>query len=340
LNPLELANLNPHLALAVLHMLREVIVEQVPELRPDFPSFGACLFSIGVHDDVCIATFQFRDSGVPAGGTMELSEFERLRDAVGSARRFADVKRLAPLSEHFAWNRLLIVADVSAGELMWDPISHDLVEWLNEFPLPRAVNINEKRVRTALPTPPQYSLSALQDTLWILECDEACVQGTAFDLQGYHTVTNEHVVEGTMNLRAFRAHDVARSYPVRCLQKNPALDLAVIEIVGAPPTTSLEAAKGIVLERMQHIAVCGFPNYRRGDSGILTPGIVTGTRMKSGVRRLLTNAGIVRGMSGGPALGANNQVVGICVTGADFIQEGRETEDQSIIPVDALDLLN
>lgn len=90
---------------------------------------------------------------------------------------------------------------------------------------------------------------------------------------------------------------------------------------------------------MDHVAVCGFPNFRLGDSGVLSPGIVVGTRMKSGVQRLLTNAGIVAGMSGGPAIGADNHVIGICVTGSDNFQTARDTEDQSIIPVEALDLL-
>lgn len=37
-----------------------------------------------------------------------------------------------------------------------------------------------------------------------------------------------------------------------------------------------------------------------------------------------------RGTGGGPAIGSGNRVVGVRVTGSDFLQEGREAKDQSM----------
>ena len=61
-----------------------------------------------------------------------------------------------------------------------------------------------------------------------------------------------------------------------------------------------------------------------------------GFRPTHGVRRLLVNAAIVSGNSGGPVLSTNNKVVGIAVTGADCTENVGSTENHGVIPIDAL----
>ncbi len=117
------------------------------------------------------------------------------------------------------------------------------------------------------------------------------------------------------------------------------LDLAIIDVVAGQRLNPLLADQDEV-PHMAHVAVCGFPNFRLGDSGVLTPGFIVGTRPKSGVRRMLTNASIIAGMSGGPALGASGNVIGVCVSGSKFFQGASETEDHAIIPVSAFDILS
>lgn len=336
---IRVEDLNRNFPFAVARELERVVIEQIPELKPDFPSFSSFLFSFRNDAEVCIASFQFRNFGIPTGGEMDESEFTVLRTVIGGARSYEELRSISGLADRFNWDRLLLVADVSEGAIDWHLVVEYLVNWVNDRPVPRAIKINENRVRMAIPTPPQLSLAVVQKAMWVLECEETITQGTAFNLTGYGVVTNEHVVDGTTHLKAFQPNDVTRSYPVRVVKKNAVLDLAIIDIEGAPLSTALEPSINYEANQMDHVAVCGFPNYRRGDSGILSPGMIVGTRMRSGVRRLLTNAGIVGGMSGGPAIGNDNRVIGICVTGADFMQEGRDTEDQSIIPVDALNLL-
>ena len=136
------------------------------------------------------------------------------------------------LAASFDWNKLVIAVDVQNNAIDWHLVAEDLVSWANSFPLPRAQNINEKRVRMALPTPPQYSLASVQAAMWVLECDESSQQGTAFDLVGYGTVTNAHVVEGTSNIRAFRADKPTETFAVSIKKQNQALDLAIIAIEG------------------------------------------------------------------------------------------------------------
>lgn len=332
------ADFVPNLACAVMSELSKMITDQVPELKPDVPSFGQCKFSIGTYDNLCIATFIFTETGILTGGKMKSDEFSRLQSLIGDFRRYSDLKRITELSDYYSWDRLLIAIDVENECVEWDTIVGDLIEWANAEPLFRASDINRKRVRSALPNPPQYSMDDIQASLWILECDEAQVQGTAFDLENYGTITNEHVVRFAKNLRAFRADNITKTYSVRIEKKNEALDLAITKIVDAPINKSLLVAKQNI-SQMDHIAVCGFPNYKKGDSGIRSPGIVVGTRNVSGVTRLLTNAGIVSGMSGGPVVIDGYFVIGVCVTGANYMQGTKDTEDQAIIPISALQLL-
>lgn len=336
--PYPTEELVPNLAFAIMGELAKITTEQVPEFRPDLPSFTNCNFKIGVDGEVCIATIEFKESGIPAGGAMDDPQFAQLKSTIGNNRRFVELKTIGELAASYDWNKLVIAVDVQNGAIDWHLVAEDLVNWANTFPLPRAQRINEKRVRIVLPTPPQYSLASVQAAMWVLECDESFQQGTAFDLVGYGAVTNAHVIEGTTNLVAFRADKPTERFMVSIDKQNRTLDLALITIEGGQSPSPLHPAS-TQTKQMEHVAVCGFPNFRLGDSGVLSPGIVVGTRMKSGVQRLLINAGIVEGMSGGPAIGADNQVIGICVTGSKSFRESRETEDQSIIPIEALGLL-
>jgi S1-C subfamily serine protease len=83
----------------------------------------------------------------------------------------------------------------------------------------------------------------------------------------------------------------------------------------------------------------GFPNYRISDSGISIPGLVVGFRTISGLRRILTNASIIAGNSGGPVFDERSRVIGIAVTRADRMEEANETENHGIIPVNAINYL-
>jgi hypothetical protein len=179
----------------------------------------------------------------------------------------------------------------------------------------------------------RFSFEAIYQSLWVLECEETCKQGTAFALAGVGLVTCHHVL-GPRTV-AFKVTNVFKKYAVEVIAAEEALDLAIVR-VDAPRGAELDARTAPELEQWEEVAVAGFPNYRIGDTGNIVPGRVVGFRPVAGVRRVMVSAAIVAGMSGGPALDGDNFVVGVAVTGADRMEDSGQTEKHGVIPIGAL----
>ena len=155
-------------------------------------------------------------------------------------------------------------------------------------------------------------------------------------LSGVGLVTCQHVLGPDMY--AFRWGDVTKTYKVTVLRQDRDIDLAVLSI-DAPLTGELQSGTADAAKQMDAIAVAGHPNYRKGDTFVIHPGMISGFRMVSGIRRLLVNAPIVAGNSGGPVVNRNNQVIGVAVTGSDRMESAHDTENHGVIPIDALQFL-
>lgn len=186
-------------------------------------------------------------------------------------------------------------------------------------------------------------LNQVMCALWILECDEHAVQGSAFALADGRVVSCEHVVcehvrgerAACSTMVAFRPTSPRERHTVRVVHANRDIDLAVLDI-GHRPDAGLSVGQPSTLRQMDRLWVAGFPNYRLGDSGYVAPGVVTAFRTVSGIRRILTDALIVAGNSGGPGITSDGKVIGIAVTGADCSEASRTTENYGLIPIDAL----
>lgn len=196
------------------------------------------------------------------------------------------------------------------------------------FPLSSTV-----RHVSTLPPPPRWNIERIRQSLWVLECDTESIQGTAFSLENAGLVTCDHVLGPTT--LAFRADSPLVKFPVRVKRRDANLDLALLE-VEPMPTNGLHRGTADHLREQDHLAVAGFPNYQRGDTGLLSPGNVTGFRTIAAVRHVLVSASLIRGMSGAPAFDAAGNVVGVAVTGADRPDTAKETEKHAVIPIEAL----
>ncbi len=316
----------------------QTIKVQLPHYQTEFRFLTNFISLVHLTETLCILQLQFKDGGMPVTGRIEAPDLAIL-GSISQSSNYQDLRKNRSLDRFFGRDRLVMALAVEMGRIDYDRALDDMSAWINDQPLARIIEENAVRVREAVPPPPAYSMATVQNAMWVLECEENCVQGSAFEVEKYGFVTNHHVVNAAADLKAFQIGDLSRKFSTKIVKSHAVVDLAIIEIVGAPVGLHALALKAEEAPLMSHVAVCGFPNYRLGDSGVLVPGLVIGHRPLSGVRRILTNASIVTGMSGGPAISANHEVIGVCVTGADMFRNASEKEDHSIIPAAALDLL-
>lgn len=249
----------------------------------------------------------------------------------------AKLEQVAQLlgSEWVGPDRMTYVGRYDGPHVSWLHIYGFVKDWVNDFVLPHVSDINQARVLRVIPTPPVYDLSLIAGSLWVLESEKNCVQGSAFMLEEVGLVTCRHCL--FTDTKAFHADRPIEKFPVSVSKRHDVIDLAVCQI-DAPPSKHLARGQPSELEMHDHLLVCGHPNYRIGDSAMSIPGLVVGFRMMSSIRRIITNAPIVAGSSGSPVLSHHNKVVGVAVTGSQSFSSASGTEDHGIVPIDALDL--
>ncbi len=323
---------------AIASTLIELVNEQLPELLEMFPmQFGWSLKSHFDQDWFTVRVTDRRGSAIPRVDKFNDLEVQGIREKLVPFVPRSHPDLIEALgAEWFDFHNFTYAGPYSQGMACWPDVHQHLVDWLNGFVLPTIEARNRQRVLRAIPEAPQFNIELIRQHLWILECDDSIRQGTAFALEGVGLVTCEHVLGP--GSRAFRAWDIHKKFPIRVLSSNADLDLAVLAL-DPPISSGLQLGTADGLREMEHVAVVGFPNYHLGDSGVISPGLVIGFRIRSGIRRILTNAPIVAGASGGPVLDKNNRVVGVAVTGSDSFGQASDTEKHGVIPIDALRLL-
>jgi S1-C subfamily serine protease len=323
---------------AIVRAIADLAREQMRDLSDLFPFRGAWKARSAVGNNwIAVTMEQELASQVPTIGEMEADELAELSVKVVPFQSRSHTELYALLGERwFSFSRFTYVGPFRNGYASWQDVHLHLINWLNHCVVHEVHQLNQSRVLRAIPTPPQYDIDSIIKSLWVLESDSHSTQGTAFALRGVGIVTCEHVLRA--DTVAFKADNMTKKYNVQSISKNSDIDLAIVKI----PTSDLqelESGTADSLKQMEHLAIAGFPNYRCGDTGVLVPGLVTGFRTVSGIRRTLTNALIVGGMSGGPVVDQRNTVIGVAVTGADIMENAGNTENHGIIPIDALKYL-
>ena len=336
--PGERNDISIRLACAIAGEAGKLVKEHLPDLREMFlvehkirfqELFADGWFALRVIFDPRMSMM--------VGPLMDPPDAEHLRSLI-TGEGFRDPEELRRLlgPDWVGPDRFTYVGPYEGDRMSWPDVGKHIVGWLNAVAIPDVLDRNRTRVMRAIPTPPDYDVGHISDSLWVLECEKDCLQGTAFSLEGVGLVTCDHVLGAAT--AAFRHDAPERRFPVRVRARHHVLDLAVLEIDAASPRT-LERGDPSRLAQMDHLLVAGHPNYRQGDSPLVAPGIVVGFRPASGIRRILTNAAIVAGGSGGPVLDREGKVVGVAVTGAESLGEVGDTEDLGIVPIDAMDIL-
>lgn len=323
---------------ALARRITKLAYEHLPELADLFPFKAA--WEIKGHLGETWLAFSITDTkvaGIPSVGKFEDKELIELTDKALPFRLLNHEELVALLGRGwFSFDRFTYVGPYSPPHASWQHVHEHLLTWLDTLVIPVVLERNEKRILRAVPPPPHFDIDAILKSLWVIECEESLRQGTAFSLEGVGVVTCQHVLGP--RTQAFRPEEISRKYRVSVRAADEDIDLAILD-VGSVPTTELKRGSADNLSVMDHAAVAGFPNYNRGDGGVFSPGLVIGFRMRSGIRRFLINAAIVRGNSGGPVLDMDNRVIGVAVTGADQMEKAQATENHGVIPIDALKYL-
>lgn len=323
---------------AIANTTTAVANEQVADLAEYFPLKGN--WELQGHIDegwLIVRIVERHSSGIPSEGKLTNDELEFIKSKVlpFRPRSHSDLYTLFG-TDWFGFSKFTYVGPYNESHACWPDLNQNLIDWLNHLVLPEVLRRNEARVLRAIPKPPQFNLEIIRGACWVLECDESMKQGTGFYLSGTGLVSCSHVIGP--KTAAFHPDNPSKKYPVTVISKNDTIDLAILNIEHEQKN-GLSAGSADNLKVMNHVAVAGFPNYRHGDTGVIIPGLVVGFRMVSGIRRILTNASIIAGNSGGPVLSANNLVIGIAVTGADMMEKAQETENHGIVPIEALNYL-
>ena len=331
----------PELGSIVAEWVRDFAEQEMPDLADLVPFFHGIWTVEGYVADRWIA---FRLISRAAGGNIvvlpfKTSDLQRIKSivAASSFRTYEELNGLLG-DEWYGFRRFSYVGPQADGSVSLEHLREHVSEWLRQIVSPRVLSLNNDRVLRVLPKPPTFDLAAVGNSLWVLESElePNFKQGTAFALAGAGLVTCDHVLdEGT---HAFRPNQPLTRRTVTVVARNADIDLAIVQI-GDDLGKGLERGTADQLKEWDHVAVAGFPNFHVGDTCMFTPGLVIGFRPVRGIRRLLTNAPIVAGNSGGPVLGRETKVVGVAVTGADIREKAPDTENHGIIPIDALGFL-
>jgi len=153
---------------------------------------------------------------------------------------------------------------------------------------------------------------ALNQNVWILECDESQNQGTAFFLEGVGLVTCAHVL-GPKTV-AFHPSNPSDRYSAITAYSDSHLDIAVLKI---DKTTQNRLCVGdpSKISHYSRILVAGYPNYGVGDSLYKSWGTVSAERVRNGVTYFIPSVPIAFGNSGGPVVDESYKVIGIAARG-------------------------
>ena len=324
---------------AIANTILELVNQQLPDLAELFPFKGKWELQGYLDQDWLVVRLSERfGSGVPVIGKLKPEELNQIKSKILPFEPRSHLELFRILGNGwFSFHRFTYVGPYKSPYACWPDLSQHLIDWLNHLVIPEVLRRNETRILRAIPRPPQFDIKKIRSACWVLECEKSFKQGTAFFIENDGLLVSCQHVLGPETV-AFHPDEISKKYPVNIVKQDAVIDIAILKI-DKQNVQGLSVGSADNLNLMDHIAVAGYPNYRYGDTGVIIPGLVVGFRIVSGIRRILTNAPIVAGNSGGPVVGSHNQVIGIAVTGAESMEKSQETENHGIIPIDALKYL-
>jgi RNA-directed DNA polymerase len=155
----------------------------------------------------------------------------------------------------------------------------------------------------------------LERSVWVIEHHlndvEKYRQGSVFFLEGVGMVTAAHCVAGVKEATVHHPSRPSNKFKVSVANYSKHRDLAILSH-NIPETDFYQLVKSpTAASTGDPIMVIGYPDFSPADKVNFRDGTVSSTTVKSLIRLLEVNFKFIQGMSGGPVLNNNDQVVGI-----------------------------
>lgn len=322
------------IVLRIRHDMVSTIKEQFPEFYIYFPFERQPLGEVYIDERRVVARVKWDCAGRALSvGSFSIKDIEKIKAFNEDIFSYGYAELKDALGAEWIGREVYTyISHHAGGGISFDRYDNLRISWLNDILTPISEE-NRTRVLRAIPMQPQYEIEPLSKTLWVLEGDESMTQGSGFAIGAREIVTCSHCVfDDTM---LFQHNNFNVKYKIENITRNEDIDIAILDI-GIELEHFLAIGNPDEAQLMDHILILGHPNYRKGDTVIAQPGLITGFRTISAIRRILTNAHIVAGCSGGAALDAQGNALGIAVTGTDSEANSDQTEAHGIIPINAI----
>lgn len=155
----------------------------------------------------------------------------------------------------------------------------------------------------------------LDRSVWVIEHHiddpDKYSQGSAFFLAGFGLVTAAHCVAGVKDATVHHPSRPSNKFKVSVAHYSKHRDLAILTHA-IPGTDFYELCKSVTAASTgDPIVAIGYPDFGPGDKVNLREGTVSSTTVKSLINLLEVNFKFIQGMSGGPVINLNDEVVGI-----------------------------
>lgn len=155
----------------------------------------------------------------------------------------------------------------------------------------------------------------LDRSVWVIEHHlndlKKYAQGSVFFLEGGGLVTAAHCVAGVKEATVHHPSRPSNKFKVSVAHYSKHRDLAILSHT-IPATDFYELRKSAAAAVTgDPVVAIGYPDFNPADKVNIRDGTVSSTTVKSLIKLLEVNFKLVQGMSGGPVIDANDEVVGI-----------------------------
>lgn len=179
-------------------------------------------------------------------------------------------------------------------------------------------------------------MEKIEKSVFILESEAKCIQGSGFIAKGVGLLTNYHVTEdnGDYTVSTYKRDRICSvSNNINLIKNNKEIDYACYRF-GAQSEDALEVGTSKKLGIGSQVLVIGYPDYSSGNSPEVQNAQIISERIYMGQRVYTINGRIVHGASGGAVLDESYKVVGIIKCGPATIDETVVNAVQGLIPID------